>query len=862
MKKRNIYIIPFAHLDLFWAGTRAECLSRGAKILSVALDLLERHPDYRFMVESTSFAEAFLDAYPEKKELFCKFVAEHRLEIIPMRGILYSHLPSGETTVRNLLYGLDFCQKTLNTAPDLMSLSDIPGATAQLPQIAKSAGVNKIVLSRGFKPHTDRVRWIAPDGTEIQAYTPVHYADLCVAMSDENYEKMCDGFAWCRKYYDAVDYDQIMHWGMDLYVLTEEIFQNIKRFNAEHDHQFVFSTFQEYFERSEKVPEKVLRGELPSTWTHIESSWPDIWPLDIPAEASIQQAEFLSALYLAADGRHDYPAEQMRQCWMELIDSMDHNQNGIGGEIADQDKLELKLHAKKTADFLSMQMCRRLAVHTRIPHKDAHPVILFNPCGWKRSGVVRVRTACYGTTFASAFARLLPNTFTSEQFYSQTTEKHNFRLIDRFGKEVPYKKEKHLSMVSDTVELSFYAKDVPAFGCEVYYLEPYAAANVFESPFNICDDAEEDKFHSGRYAGASVVENQFFRLEIQRITGELTLTDRRTGEKLLEKACIEGLEEKRGEYIYRMDLTGRKFPAVINSVHFVENNAVYCVVEICGNVYDEAFTQKITLYADEPVVDIRNEIDWKGPRFVRIEQAFHFASDEKGKIQYGIPFGKNEYPFTMYQPDGILNDELNKDDPTWQMRLVQDWVNFADSRKNVTIASDHRLWTFNNNKFSNCMIRGIGWTSGGVNLNDDFTETPNQRPPDGKYVFNFRISAGTADAFPDWKMGTAFNRPFISTICENGEISDSPGLDLPEMPSADDSSISISWVKPAENGQGIVFRCFECMGKESSFVLPAGDWYETNLREQNFSRINGNVAFRPFEIKTLFLGGKTGRDFK
>ena len=853
MKKRNIYIVPFAHLDLFWAGTREECLSRGTKIISQALDLLEKHPDYRFMVESTSFAEAFLDAYPEKQEQFRRAIAERRLEIIPMRGILYSHLPSGETTVRNLLYGLDFCRNVLHCEPELMSLSDIPGAAAQLPQIARSAGLNKIILSRGFKPHTDRVRWIAPDGTEIQAYAPVHYADLCVAMSDENYEKMCEGFAWCRKYHDAVDYDQIMHWGMDLYVLTEKIFQNIERFNDEHDHRFVFSTFQEYFDRAQGVPEKILRGELPSTWPHIESSWPDIWPLDIPAENALHRAEFLSALYLMQDGRQGYPAEEMRQCWLELIDSMDHNQNGIGGEIADRDKLELKLHAKRTADQIVMRMCRRIAVHTRIPHPDAHPIIVFNPCGWKRSGVVRARAACYGTTFASSFARSTPDTFTSEQFYARTAEKHNFRLIDRHGNEIPYKKEIHLSMVSDSMEISFYAEDVPAFGCAVYYLEPHATASDFVSPFTIYDDAEKDRSHSGRYAGSDVLENRFFRLEIRRVTGELTLTDKRSGEKLLDRACIEGFEEKRGEYIYRMDLTGRVFPAVIDSVRFVEDNAVSCTAEIRGKVYDEAFTQKVTLYAEDPVVDIRNEIDWKGPRFVRVEQVFGMASDEKGLIQYGTPFGKNTYPCTMYQPDGVFDDELNKENPAWQMRLVQDWVSFSDRRKRVTVAADHRLWTFRENQLSNCMIRGIGWTSGGVCLNDDFTETPIRRPPDGKYVFRFRISSGPADAFPDWRMGTAFNRPFITTICENGEVSDAPGLELPPMPSAEDGSVSISWVKPAENGNGIVFRCFECMGEAGSLSLPEGEWYETDLRENIRSGIHGKIDFRPFEIKTILL---------
>ena len=32
--KREIYVIPFSHLDLFWAGTREECLARGNRIIA------------------------------------------------------------------------------------------------------------------------------------------------------------------------------------------------------------------------------------------------------------------------------------------------------------------------------------------------------------------------------------------------------------------------------------------------------------------------------------------------------------------------------------------------------------------------------------------------------------------------------------------------------------------------------------------------------------------------------------------------------------------------------------------------------------------------------------------------------------
>ena len=110
---KKIFVIPFSHLDLFWAGTRSECLTRGVTIIKTALDMLEKYPAYRFMIEATNFLELFLEACPEQRDRVRRHVSDERLEVIPMRSITYTQLPSGETLVRNILYGREFCQREL-----------------------------------------------------------------------------------------------------------------------------------------------------------------------------------------------------------------------------------------------------------------------------------------------------------------------------------------------------------------------------------------------------------------------------------------------------------------------------------------------------------------------------------------------------------------------------------------------------------------------------------------------------------------------------------------------------------------------------------------------------------------------------
>src|SRR6266699_6450173 len=47
----DVFIVPFSHLDLMWAGTREECLSRGSRIIARAVQLARDHSDFRFLLE-------------------------------------------------------------------------------------------------------------------------------------------------------------------------------------------------------------------------------------------------------------------------------------------------------------------------------------------------------------------------------------------------------------------------------------------------------------------------------------------------------------------------------------------------------------------------------------------------------------------------------------------------------------------------------------------------------------------------------------------------------------------------------------------------------------------------------------------
>lgn len=844
-REKKIFIVPFSHLDLFWGGTRGECLTRGITIIKTALDMLDKHPDYRFMIESTNFLELFLEACPEEKGRIEKQMTAQHLEVIPMRSIIYTQLPSGETLVRNLLYGREYCRRELGTISKVMSMSDIPGITPQMPQIASRSGMKALFLSHGCPPHTDHITYQALDGTTIQSYAPMHYAKCrSLLAAGEDYDQMLKREAEFNAYFQGVTYDKLCQWGVDLCVVGDHVIQNLKRWNDEGHAPIAFCTFTEFFNQHYPANPMQIAGEIPSLWPNVESTWPDIWPLDLPCEQAMFDAEYFSVL--TGNNTH---LPILRKAWDWLLDSMDHNQNGIGGDVSDDDKRDLKIAAKLAAQQVTKQMAWALAARTTSPMSDLSPIVIFNSLSWDRSERICARTAIYGPGTA--------------KHPTLRNDPQAFRLIDEHGQEVPMRIIKHRAMLADTIEVEFYAQNVPAFGAKTYYLQPVNRKKV-PSPFQVDDGKVRDLTSHHLYAGDSTVQNDFLLLTIDRVTGEWSVYDKQQQRMILNRAGIIALEEKRGDYICKMDLTGRVIPAVLQKLELIDDSPIAYRVQITGTVYGQRYSQTLTLDANSPTLEIENKIDWQGGCYARFEQAFPFASDQEAQTHYGVPFGSVQYPQTIYT-NGLCFEDLvtpergdDPDDAITRIRLVSKWIALRDSKSTLTIGTGNRMWELDGNTIRNCMFRSIGNTSGGAIIHEDNTKEGVHRPPAGSYTFRYKLNIGQASQIIDGHCGWEHNAPLQCVGIGHCNVHQTPGLKLPTMPNTTGSSIIISNIKPAcENPVDTVFRCFETAGQTDTLTLPKikdKQWFEANLMEEQPAVCSTEqITFKAYEIKTLIL---------
>src|SRR5260370_6473001 len=119
--KREANIVPFSHLDLFWAGTREECLARGNRIIAKALNIARQHPDFRFLIESNNFLLNFAQSHPGSPELdeLKSLAREWRFEIAPNWADIFLNLPDGAWIARTFRFRTPYARNVFCPDPQV-----------------------------------------------------------------------------------------------------------------------------------------------------------------------------------------------------------------------------------------------------------------------------------------------------------------------------------------------------------------------------------------------------------------------------------------------------------------------------------------------------------------------------------------------------------------------------------------------------------------------------------------------------------------------------------------------------------------------------------------------------------------------
>ena len=649
MKDLVIKIAHTSHLDLYWLGAQADCLERGGKIILDALNFCLKDPEFHFTIESVRFLEYFLATYPERKGDLLRMVKAGQIELSACYTDRHEHYHDGEALVRNVLYGKRLMKKLLGVETRFTTHPDLPGFTAQTPQINKKAGVPFYITSRGFRRGA-RFKWVALDGSTVIFYGPpcgygyYSFDESVVPYIDEIQKEtgMKDFLLYCSAG-DGGDAGTFMHKVGDTHErVTLRDFRNYIKSKYGIETQLV-NTYETLSALdNENLPER--RGEGPSRWgSNLTSANVLLMQLDKTASAKLCDAEKYLAVtelmgievddneeifteiseafrlrnrrrYFDLKENPSNAREWLEFGWRLMLTTHDHNYGGHEGYQSEFDRFLYRGTAANTAGKI-INICLD-AIGRRIPASTSSECVVFNPLNWKRAELVQVDS-------------------------SLIEEDKDYVAVDEGGSPSP------IAICGD--KYVFMAADVPSFGYKAYKIIASEKRVTGPTSTLCCGD------------GKIRVRNNYYDLSVDCASGILEeINDRETG-LILRGAFLNmsayfdpytGVDEKSADW--------KQLDTSVNHVHSVSvtvNNTYMTVILIKTELLKATLEINVEIHHSEKKIDIKPTLYWYGKKQVKICIALP-SMPTLSNIHYGVPYGAEKYGNLLAEPLYFGNDEI------------------------------------------------------------------------------------------------------------------------------------------------------------------------------------------------------------
>lgn len=168
--------IGHTHIDVAWLWTFAQTKEKAQRSFSTFIELMKQYPEFKFMSSQPQLYQFVKEEAPELYEEIKKAVREGRWE---PEGAMWveadCNLPSGESLIRQILYGKRFFREEFGADCKVLWLPDVFGYSAALPQILKKSGVDYFITSKISWNETNKMPydtflWRGIDGTEVLSY--------------------------------------------------------------------------------------------------------------------------------------------------------------------------------------------------------------------------------------------------------------------------------------------------------------------------------------------------------------------------------------------------------------------------------------------------------------------------------------------------------------------------------------------------------------------------------------------------------------------------------------------------------------------------------------------------------------------
>jgi alpha-mannosidase len=595
----RIFMTGHSHIDTAFLWPVRETVRKCARTFSTACRLMERYPDYRFTCSQPQLYAYTSKYYPELYTEIKRWVKEGRWETAGGMWVEADcNVPSGESLIRQILYGVGFFSLEFGTRPRSCWLPDVFGYPASLPGILRSCGLNYFYTNKlhwqarnKFPYHL--FQWEGIDGSRVLAHVPLLKSYYCGYVSPGELALSWEGFG------EKAVYGEMMYpfgFGDGGGGPTEgqlEYAERAKRFPGLP--QCRQGLNEEYFEQVEKDAPALphWRGELYlETHRGTYTTQAATKRANRKNELRLREAEIAGVLAGCAGIHVDFGP--LADAWRNLLLLQFHDilpGSSIGEVYAEA----ARDHSAIAEAAASVRDAALEGLASQVPNAD---LLVFSSRSWERSDV----------TLASVPRAAGP-----------------LELADGEGRVVP---AQVVGENEDGAMVVFAPPAVPAMGYMAFRLRP----------------AETEAATSLKIS-ANRMENRFFLVELNECGEIVRLLDKRhdrevipSGQRANQLQLFQDGPENEAAWNVHATFEKRRYEFEgPSSIEVTENGPVRGALRLVRHHRESCIEQDIVLYDAVPRIDFVTRVAWR-ERQVMLKAAFPvevMADRATFEIQFG-----------------------------------------------------------------------------------------------------------------------------------------------------------------------------------------------------------------------------------
>ncbi len=802
--------VGHTHIDVAWLWTLSQTREKAVRSFATVLNLMKQYPDYIFLSSQPQLYQFVKEDRPDLFEEIKKMIRAGRWEA---EGAMWleadCNLTSGESLVRQILYGKRFFRREFGVDSKIVWLPDTFGYSAALPQIMKRSGVDyfmttKISWNEFNRIPYDTFYWVGIDGTKVlthfittQDFKPGE-AQTGTTYNGDTTPSQVKG-CWQRYQQKEINTEVLNSYGFGDGGggPTKTMLERLKRLDKgipgcpktkEGTALSFFQNLEKRVSSNRRLPEWV--GELyleyhRGTYTTMARNK----KFNRKAEFRNEDAELFSSMASLLCGA-PYPQSQLSDCWHTTLLNQFHDilPGSAIKQVYETSKTQYEA-LRRTGTGLIANALSKISSHIEAKTMS---VAVFNQLGFKRNGTVKVK---------------LPEGWRSAE------------ILDS-GHPLPVQN-------TEGGNILFYGEDIPSKGYKVFEIRQ--------------SDAPAD-FPSGGNAGADGMENQFFSIKIGKDGTMTSIFDKKNGRELLQPGkrgnTLQAFEDKPFNFdAWNIDIYYQEKMWEVDGVtdiRAVENGPVRWGVRVTRKFLSSTIEQTYFIYRDIPRIDFHTVIDWKEKQILL--KAVFPVDIHADKASYEIQYGNVERPTHWNTSWDWARFEV----------CAHKWADLSEGGYGVSLLNDCKY----GHDIRDSVMR-LSLLRSPVSPNEDADRERHE------FTYSLYPHRGGWRQAKTEQFAYSLNCPLYSTVM-NAQDGVLPGRF--SFVKADADNVVIEVVKHAEDSGDTVVRLFEYKNERSEVTLtfgrPVSEAWECSLLEEKKRKmdVRGDrfrFPIKPYEIRTF-----------